>query len=291
MLIVASLTGIFLYNLQTTHHSAHKQLTDQTKINDITVNQSSKDAVIEKPITGQYADQINKSQQYLVANLGKVGPFERLLLDYLQRAFSLNTQFNGSVKAISPPVKGDGEDPLQFKVLRRIAYPNQLVDKLPDTKDDSISQMIMEATYCDRIKLSSDFAQLIDSNIKAGGYNMTHVEFSLHLMQDNKCAYFSYQEDQQVRDQIAPLMIELINHTDTKPDLRYESIAYLMDMGRRDLIQDNWIKQIALEQQADGSWDLEKNVKDANGHTTILAIWALLEYSNTNLPYTPMIRH
>lgn len=242
-----------------------------------------------KPITDQYEQQIQHGQQYLLSRIDQIPPFERLIMDSLQRKYGLDPQFNGAVKPIEF-VAGRGASPDEFAADRRIAYPDQLIKRLPPNVTDPPTLMDIMAVNCDHIPLSVDFNKLIQTNFDLGGYYLTHVMFALQRMRENSCSYFSAQDETQLRDKVAQGMLALINQPDTIPDLRYESVAFLLDMGRSDLVQPAWIAQIASEQQTGGGWRPD-NIRPNTDHASMLALWSLLEYTRPNAPYEPMIHH
>lgn len=234
-----------------------------------------------------YEMSITKGLAYLKNNQENVEYSQWFILDYLQRKYSLDEAFSAGNREISPPQE---EESLQeFHVHKRIAYPDQLVNVLPLEGASSMRQMMMMATHCDHIPLPIDYEQLVRKNIQAGEYDMTHVAFSLERMKENNCA-FPNALDRELRDDVARRMVDLAEDTTTKPDLRYEAIAFLMHMDRRDLVKAEWINQIVEQQQPDGGWKVNHEDSASNDHATVLALWALLEYSRPNAPNEPVLR-
>lgn len=236
-----------------------------------------------------YSATLTRGQENLVRSITQIAPFERLILDYLQRKYGLSQDLSASHTPIYPPVQGQGENLEQFLVFRRISYPDDLIRTLPTVVNDPIDKMMMAAAYCDRIKLPKDFVPLVRSNLAVGGYNLTHVIFAMKLLNDNGCAVPGIQNSN-FRNEIATKVQTLITDPSTAADLRYEAIAFLIDMGRVDLVQPSWISQIVSEQQIDGGWKQSQEAPTTSDHATILAFWALLQYTHPNAPNEPMIR-
>lgn len=234
-----------------------------------------------------YETSINTGLAYLKDNEEQIAYSQWFILDYLQRKYGLDEAFSARNREISPPQE---EDSLQeFHVHKRIAYPDQLINELPLEGASSMRQMMMMAAHCDHIPLPADYEQLVRKNIQAGDYDMTHVAFSLERMKENGCA-FPAELDKELRDDVSQRMVDLAKDISTKPDLRYEAVAFLMHMGRRDLVQAEWIKQIVQQQQPDGGWKVNHEDSASNDHATVLALLALLEYSRPNAPNEPMLR-
>jgi len=213
----------------------------------------------------------------------------RMVMDYLQRKYGLDPVFNAAITPIGIKAKGGDDDPREILSERRIAYPNQLVRNLSKGITDPVGVMDLEAINCDHISLPKDYDTIVAANLNRGGYYLTHVVFALQRMHENGCNFFSKQQDTALREQAAQGMFIIINDPATTPDLRSESVAFLLDMGRRDLVQPTWITQIASEQLPNGGWQSGGNDPDAD-HATILALWSLLQYTYPNAPNEPMIR-
>jgi hypothetical protein len=228
---------------------------------------------------------ITKGLSYLRHTSDTVSPFQWLLLDYLQRKFELDPFFSASGKTIEPPT--GRFDVVEFNIQTRIAYPDKLINSLPIEGASPMRQMVMAATHCDYIPLSPNFDKLLQKNIESGGYDLTHVAYSLERMKENGCALPA---EQNIRSLVAKRIAALITDKQTSRDLRYESVALLMHMHRRDLVKPQWIDQIVTEQQPSGGWKVNLSDEGSNDHATVLALWALLEYMNPDAPNEPVLR-
>jgi hypothetical protein len=235
-----------------------------------------------KPRTVNYQASIQQGLDYLDLS-GQVSPLQWLLVDYLQRRFALDPRFSAFNRPIAVP--GDAGAAAEFRVYQRIAYPAATVGSLPTTPDPT-SRLVMQAMECDRIPLPSDFRPQLSAQIDAGGYALTHMAFSLELMQENGCRL---SDDQLLETRLIPGLMDLAGRPSVAPDLRYEATAMLAFIGRGDLIQPEWIRQMALEQNADGGWPGD-GPGVSNDHATVLAVWALLAHTNPGRPNQPMLR-
>lgn len=234
-----------------------------------------------------YEKTIQSSLDYLDRTASDVSPLQWLVVDYLQRKFNLDSKFSAAQRNIqSPATEPDATD---FQVYQRIIKPDKLLESLPITDLTPMRRMMISAAHCDYIPLPKDFEKLLTDNMKAGGYNLTHVAFSLQFMKDNGCS-LPLEQDQQLREKVATRLSELAARADISEDLRYEAIAFLLHMDRRDLVQIQWINQTANAQYSDGGWlTLPQDTKSSD-HTTVVALWVLLEYAHPDTPETPIIR-
>lgn len=230
---------------------------------------------------------ITKGLQYLQQYEPKVSVFQRLLLDYLQRKFDLSQEFSGSVNKIQQPA--DAMDADKFRVFRRIAYPNELVDSLPAGFDLPTARLLMASTHCDHIPLPENFTGLIKQNLSEGGYGVTYVALSLEIMKENNCS-LPIAEDQRLREQTAAGMATIIKDHTSIPDMRYGAIALMMHINRHDLVESQWLSQVISDQNPDGGWRSTFNNNDSDDHATVMALWALLEYPEQETRDEPFIR-
>lgn len=242
----------------------HKQLSDQ-------------------PTTDQ---SLTKGLNYL-DHSNKVSPLQWLLMDYLARKFDLDSKFLAANRQFQPPTEPQAT--VEYQVYKRIAFPDQLVDTLPPSDNDPTNRMVVAALHCDHIPLPADFAQLLQSNADAGDYQLTHVAFSLERMNENGCP-LPEDQDQKLRQQLKTGLLSIIQNSQTIPDLRYEALAMLMHIGFRNEVKQPWIDQVVREQSDDGGWQ-DRADSPSNDHATVLAIWAILEYSRPDAPPEPMLHH
>jgi hypothetical protein len=239
------------------------------------------------PNTQQYEASISKGLDYLESTANNISPLQWLMIDYLQRKFSLEQQYSAVQREIKPP--SNEPDATDFKVYRRIIEPDSLIKSLPTTDVSPMRQMLMSAAHCDHIPMPSNFYELLKNNINAGGYNLTHVAFALGLMKDNSCP-LSPENDLIIREATIQGLVQLADKTDVSEDLRYEAVAFLLHLGRRDLVQPRWLNKITEAQQPDGGWSILAQDKTSSDHATVVALWALLEYSRPETPESPIIR-
>lgn len=224
---------------------------------------------------------ITKAQQYLLDNSESITPQVRIFLDFLHRKFALNEKFSGQ---ISPINTSDPEKGVEFELLalRRIAYKDSLITDLGPNPT-----LLARGANCDHIPLPSNISSVLQQEIDKGEYELTHAALSMQFMEELGC---TVENADALWTQAINGMTKMVSDEKIQPDLRYECFAFLLYMGYQDSVKLEWINQIIPEQLLDGGWAIEHNDIKSNDHSTLLALWALLEYSRPNTPDEPLIR-
>lgn len=256
--------------------------TTSTRLSDAKVQAISNQPISQHDIQAS----ITRGTAYLRANIGQVQPYQRLILDFLQRKFQLDSKFNAQVTPIAADAAGTTQT-AQYQALQRIAYPNELVTSLPSF-DNSMDTMVTYAANCDHIAFPSDYETVLAHNLQAGNYNTTHVLFAFGFMQDNNCPV--PHDWRLLERQAQQRTINLAANPNLDQDLHYEAIVFTEAYGNRATVQPSWIRQIITDQHNDGSWGEAAHTVSAQDHQTVLALWALLEYAHPHAAKTPMIR-
>ena len=73
-------------------------------------------------------------------------------------------------------------------------------------------------------------------------------------MKDNECSYFLSLKLQSIEQRLAHGMQALADNPATMANLRYEAMAFLLDMGRPRLVQQAWINNMLDQQMSNGGW-------------------------------------
>jgi hypothetical protein len=225
------------------------------------------------------------AQNYLKSSKGSIKIDQRLFIDYLQRKFDLD----GALGVTQTPiqiVENPATYPQEINFLARIVYPDRIVTVPPRNVVDGPTLTNIFSANCDHTPLPKNFWLTMNQNYSAGGYYLAHNALAFAFMKDNGCAIPA--SDAGLPEKTINGMVKLADDPNTNQDLRYEAIAFLCLSGRTDLIKSSWISEVISQQKEDGSWVDEQYPKDSD-HTTVLALWALLEYSHPNTPYEPLI--
>lgn len=139
-----------------------------------------------------------------------------------------------------------------------------------------IDRITSAALYCDLYRLPSTFFSDLRKMAVSGGYNLTHATLALFMLKSKNCAADEATFRSEVDFQVKRLS-HMLKRIRADTDLGIEAIVMLYMTRQAPHLRDTppaveprWIVQILDAQDADGSWD-------QNDHTTVLAIWALLE--------------
>jgi hypothetical protein len=228
---------------------------------------------------------IRQAQAYIRENLPTFKPEQRLILDYLQRKFNLDDNLSASKSPINI-YENPVTYPDEIHFLARIAYPEKLVTTPPKSIVDGMNLTNIYGANCDHMTLPANFWATMNQNYEAGGYYLTHNVLALSFMKDNSCTIPQTEAD--LLSKTLDGMVKMMDDSNTNADLRYEIIAFLGLSGRSDLINGAWLEDVISSQKEDSSWTDDQHPKETD-HTTVLALWALLEYYHPNTPYEPLI--
>lgn len=231
---------------------------------------------------------IRKGEAYQSQRITASHPFHRILFDYLQRSYELNPKLSVAKSPFDVPQKEDSQS-VEIRYLARIAFPDKVMKEKPKQEPEDISLTNIYAANCDNLPLPVKFWPTMQEQYRAGGYYLTHVALAFRFIKDNGC---TIPDDAKVLEsQTNRGMVAIASNPDTEADLRYEAIAFLLAAGERNEIKQEWIDKIASEQLSKGGWAVKKGNKIADDHATLLAMWALLQYSRQDVEYQPLIRH
>ena len=246
-----------------------------------------------KPVEKMQSSEMTKRQsaianaeEYLQNSISSIETSQRLILDYLQRKFDLDPKLGAAGTPILIP-QNTQTYPLEIHFLERIANPDKFVSVQPRSSLEGISYTNVYAANCDHTPLPSDYWSVVRNSLNAGGYNLTHIALALAFIQDNGCNKPPDIGD--IDEKLISGMVAIAKDNTRNMDLRFEATAFLMLSGRYDQVESNWIDTIVATQDKDGSW-ADKLGQATTDHTTVLALWALLEYEHANKPYEPLIR-
>lgn len=160
---------------------------------------------------------------------------------------------------------------------------NPKIQAILKTPHDYYNDILPQALYCDIYPVRDDFEQNLFGSIEnETGYDLTHKFWSAVLFKNNNCVSKNYDADKIILSAAQKIAEEQEQNNEFN-DLFAERAAFLLHYGFGDLTNDNWIKIILENQKKTGAWNANMffNARYENPHTTILAVWALTEYSKT----------
>jgi hypothetical protein len=132
---------------------------------------------------------------------------------------------------------------------------------------------LIQALYCDLDNYTdADYRKLTGFRDNQGGYGDTHVLFGLLLLRHQGCGPASE------RDALIPSIAHTVAENETGPfnDLFAERVVSLYWAGYGSLVQEDWVRTIAKNQQSQGGWADAAYTPEINAHTTGLAVLALI---------------
>lgn len=142
------------------------------------------------------------------------------------------------------------------------------------------NDVLPQALYCDLYPVREDFAvKAFDKIETETGYDLTHKFWSAVLFKENGCSADGYNLDEIILT-AAKKMAADQEASGEFNDLYAERTAFLEYYGFKNLVKENWVKNIMDNQLKSGAW-INSVEGVGNPHTTALSIWALSEHSAT----------
>jgi len=144
-------------------------------------------------------------------------------------------------------------------------------------REKFFDDIILPPLYCQKQPIPEATLKKIFESENLAGYDLTHHFLSLQLMKENQC--LGEQKIKTAMDEAAQYM-RTEQVVSSFSDLFAERIAFLQYGGYEDSIKDQWIQTIIENQSPSGAWkDPNYFEKIDNPHTTALAVWALVQYT------------
>lgn len=213
-----------------------------------------------------------------------------ILLDYLQRRFSLHHEFSFEKTFIRVP---NPQDVKALETYGKLVNYKNIPWKKPKQAEDFI-WLELKALFIQSPEDCPDKNTLITqlrNQSRVGGYATTHSALALGWFIEQQCLS---PEDNDVDLLINDISYELckVAHPITYPsDSKVEALAFVCYLGKKKNINPDEIYQLLSYQRDDGAFSGAKiPTNGVNAHTTLLMLWLVLEFLNENTNYTePMI--
>jgi len=175
-----------------------------------------------------------------------------------------------------------------FRALRRILFPETTFerDEVPTLTDD-VNRIFVPALYCDRFTAPLSYRRELIAAEKKGGYYLTHVGLALIFLESLGCES-PFPDPAAFRERVCLRMAELLQPGDGVTDLELEAAAFLLTMGRHDLVDDVFLETTLRHQLPDGGWAFESPIA-SNWHASAMGLWTLLEVRNAGRAKVPLI--
>ena len=275
-----------------------------------------------------YAKQIDTALMWMAANQNQrtCNWMDYGILDYLQRKFALDDGFAG--EALVDLNKMEPEKLAEINLHGRVGRAGHnfadakiLLEQVSlfarytpegDQKyitavaleylGTSISGVVLRAMYCDQVKVDDAFIdelvrQAMETEFKGkpnsfGGYFVCHMIWAYQWLNELGCAE-AFTQLADVEDGFADQLVAIAEDQELKNDLAVEAMAVLYYLGYADRIPQKWLDTVAAAQLEDGSWDRkggDGRRPMPQGHTTVLALWVLLENAVPDAEDIPWLR-
>lgn len=146
------------------------------------------------------------------------------------------------------------------------------------------------ALHCDWLPLPPDYLHELDRLAARGGYALTHAVLASVWIEENGC-----QIDRAVlarlRDRSTSRLLELLDARAGPTDLLAEAMAMLCYGGHGGRLTPAHVQTLLRARRDDGGWPLDEDRPASHPHTTVLALWVLLDVRHRpSRVHVPMIR-
>lgn len=184
-------------------------------------------------------------------------------LDHLIKTYKIDLNIDKQKKSIIAGAKGN-------EAVFMRSFDNNL--KAPESQIKAmtgIDKITATALYCDCYGLPDDFFSNLNDMAYSAEYGLTHAVLALSIIEQRKCKYDTAAFST-AKITLTPLLEKLIRIKKPTSDIGIEAVVMLYISGNGNRVKNEWIEDIINAQQADGGWE-------SSDHTTVLALWALLE--------------
>ena len=230
---------------------------------------------------------IDRAAQSLVAPQASLDPILAIILDSVRRRFDL-TAVPPQAAAVDAAQRAarDGGTVMRTgdNLADMLAIFRRLMDPAATASAESIEALRMPidqvtamALHCQAIPLPADFLMTLDEMVQLGGYAMTHAVIAGQWLVENGCVPASTMAARRPK-QIEALLRQIDKEDGQLTDRRVEAMAALFYIGGGDQARPEWIDFVLQRQLADGQWPgYADQPQTPNAHTTLMALWLLLE--------------
>jgi len=228
------------------------------------------------------------------------------ILDFLQRRFGLHERYR-AVNQLKPDL-GVTITPVEQERYFRLTEPGFRFRGTIPEKLDTMDDFMTAALYCDVMPIPEDtIAQMISKmnyvdslppKDRMGTFKMiadyfyTHLALSLQWLQEKGCVTDQAGANE-LRERLIRAMEKLISQNGPDTDLGIECMAMLCYLRVPGRVKPAWVEKMVAAQLPDGGWanayDLKAPELVSNGHTTILALWVLLEQAVPKINDVPWV--
>ena len=229
-----------------------------------------------------------RGESHLRQHADQIDPAMLLILDFLARRFDSGWMQAAAARVRTPSSAtpcGAGEAGCESASarlsIRRLVDPSIRVTaadiaSLAAAGGSKVDGFTFAALHCSTVPLAEDYPQRIAHWLDPAGedYDPPHAALALQWALERDCLDASEEPVARVR---ALAIEQLARFADGIPrDQPIEAVAMLGYLGARDRVERRWLDAIVAAQHEDGGWGDQPD-EASNDHTTILALWVLLE--------------
>lgn len=228
----------------------------------------------------------DKILNFVQKNKSRFRVEDLILLDYLQRRFSLSHEFSFEKTFVRFP---NPQDIKALKTYGKLVNYKNIPWIKPQQADDFI-WLELKALFVQSPEDCPDkntlIMQLRNQSLK-GGYATTHSALALGWFIEQQCLSAKDMDVQLLVNDISRELHQLALPITFPSDLKVEALAFLCYLGKKNMLNQNEIYQIFHFQREDGAFSGTNRPTDGiNVHTTLLILWLALEFLNKGTNYT-----
>lgn len=209
-----------------------------------------------------------------------------MIVEYLQRAYGLQTSINPGKILKSPPVYDDEKE--QMKFFAKLYGGHNMISKTDIASQNGMIKLMAVSINTELYKPDKECSEMLWAYSSGKDRNLTHAALCLAWIKEQGAQKYVRDADSLERYQVAQLLA-LAAEEDYSSDTGLEALIGLIRLGRSSLIKPEWIEKIISAQQPNGAWPIMKTEPAPNDHASLLACWVLLDYLHKGKVNTPWI--
>jgi hypothetical protein len=220
-----------------------------------------------------------KSERSAISYLNKssIGKSQNLVMivEYLQRAYGMQSTLDAKKILKSPPVYDDEKE--QMKFFAKLYGAHTAINKNDIATQKGLIKLMAWSINTELYKLDKEYSEMLWSYSSAKDRNLTHAALCLAWIKEQGAQKYVRDADSLEKYQV-PQLLALAMDEGYSSDTGLEALVGLIRLGHSSLIRPEWIEKIIAAQLPDGGWPIIKDEKISNDHTSLLADWILLDY-------------
>lgn len=250
----------------------------------ITVLSCGKRASLPKFPDGQTYE--TRAQLAIVKAVDFLNRHESIDLPLVFVSEFIKKRFNGTQLKKFPRPKARSSEIVYFSRLVDAGYrpPKNAIAAVRNPIDN----FTLSALYCDRQGLPDDFFQRAEQLMDGRGYALTHAALGTKWAHELGCLNAALAAKLMAKERA--LLARVGAENEMPSDLAIEALAMLYYLDAPELVKQEDLENLIATQHTLGAWQPKSDVFELNNHTTILALWVLLESLNRKKVLSPWLQ-